>query len=129
MASIVDEIKLKHSTLVLYSNTILEIYLDDHFFYTIKEGLEIEIAIEELCQKSELRVILLAGLYSDCDTETRKFIASNSICDKITSMALITRSLAQDLLANFIIAYDKPSKPARVFRSKEKALKWILEIE
>jgi hypothetical protein len=44
-------------------------------------------------------------------------------------MALVTKSMAQDIPGNFIIAYDKLSKPAKVVRSKEKALKWILEIK
>ena len=44
-------------------------------------------------------------------------------------MALVTKSMAQDILGNFIIAFDKSSKPAKVFCSKEKALKWIFEIK
>ncbi|MBA3681636.1 MAG: hypothetical protein H0W73_10810 [Bacteroidetes bacterium] len=127
MAIIITEIKLHHSTFILYSNTILEIYLNDNCFYTMTECVDIEIAIEKLRKQSELRVILIAGLYSDSDAEARQFAASDKIFKNIIAMAMVTRSLAQDLLGNFIIAFDKPSKPAKVFHSREKAMDWILK--
>jgi hypothetical protein len=129
MSSVKEKIELPHTILKLHDNTILEIELNDNYFYTLKEAKEINNAIDKLVRHGKMRVLLLAGLYSDCDNDTRKYIASEEICSKLIAMALVTKSMAQDILGNFIIAYDKPSIPAKVFRSKEKALKWILEIK
>ena len=129
MSSIKEKIELPHTILKLYDNTILEIELNDNFFYTLMEAKEINNAMDKLVIHGKMRVLLLAGLYSDCDNDTRQYIASDEICSKLIAMALVTKSMAQDILGNFIIAYDKPSKPAKVVRSKEKALKWILEVK
>jgi hypothetical protein len=129
MPYIKEKIELEHTTITLYDNTILEIELNDNFFYTIKEASEINHVMNKLVVHGKMRALLLAGSYSDCDTETRMFISSDEICSKLIAMALVTRSIAQDILGNFIVAYDRPSKPAKVFRSKQKATKWILEIK
>lgn len=129
MHSIKQQIELSHTKLTLYDHSILEIELNDNYFYTLKEAKEISGAMDKLVVYGKMRALLLAGSYSDCDTETRLFISSEEICSKLIAMALVTKSIAQDILGNFIIAYDRPSKPAKVFRSKQKAVKWILEIE
>ena len=71
--------------------------------------------LKQFSKKSKLRVVLIADEFSDCDTETRRFIASEAVCSNIVAMAILTASIAQDLLGSFVIAYDKPSKPAKVF--------------
>jgi hypothetical protein len=127
MSNIKQKIKLTHTNLVLYENCILEITLDDNFFYTILEAKEINAAMVDLVKYGKMRVVLVAGDYSDCDSETRKYIASDEIGSKIIALALLTKSLAQDLLGNFIIEYDKPPTPTKLFRSKEKAVMWLMK--
>ncbi|MBA2612820.1 MAG: hypothetical protein H0U95_12665 [Bacteroidetes bacterium] len=126
MSIVISTNNLQHTVVTLYANTICEVELNDDYFYTIKEAIEISKTLGEFSKKSKLRAVLVAGQYSDCDAETRKFIASEEICNNIVAMAILTKSMAQDLLGNFILVYDKPSKPAKVFRSKEKAWEWIL---
>ena len=112
MSLVISKVKLQHTIVTLYDDTICEIELGEDFFYTIKETLEINKILDEFSKISKLRALLIAGKYSDCDTETRMFISSEEICGKIVAMSLVTKSMAQDILGNFIISYDKPSKPA-----------------
>lgn len=123
---IIDSVKLPHTNLVFFENNVLEIQLGDNFFYTIIEAKEINDAIEKISKGKKVKALLLAGTYSDCDTATRMYISSEEICSKLSSMALVTRSLAHDILANFIIHFDQPSVPAKAFNSKDKAMEWLL---
>ena len=42
-------------------------------------------------------------------------------------MVLVTKSLPQKLIANFIIRFQKPLVPTRTFSKLEEAEKWLSE--
>jgi len=128
MNSIIKYLNLSHTKLLLTENSILEIQLSDDHFYIISEAKEISKAIDKISNNKICKVILVAGEYSNCDEETRKFISSDEICDKISALALVPKSLAQELIARFVINYDRPKIPAKVFKSEEEAIQWILTI-
>lgn len=108
---------------------MLEINLGDDIYYTIKEAGEISNAIDRISLGCQRKVMLIAGAYSNCDHETRKFISSREICKKISAMTLIPSSLAQNLIARFVVNFDRPSVPAKVFNRKDDALNWLLNLK
>ncbi|MBL7918939.1 MAG: hypothetical protein JNJ40_01415 [Bacteroidia bacterium] len=119
------EIDLHHSKLIISNNKLLYVYLVTDYFYTYKEALEIYEAMKQLTGGKKVKAILIAADGSDCDKETRSFISSKDITDMLKALALVSRSLAQDILGNFIITFDKPPQPTKLFRSIDKAIQWL----
>lgn len=61
--------------------------------------------------------------------EAKKHGASEEVVAITKAMALITKSLATKIMANFFILINKPAHPTRMFRSVEDAKKWLKKFE
>lgn len=57
--------------------------------------------------------------------EARAYAAQYSASEGRVAMAFITSSLAQRLIGNFYIKYNKPLVPVRMFKTEESALEWL----
>jgi uncharacterized membrane protein YwzB len=73
------------------------------------------------------KIIVIAGDLSLNDSDSRNFLSTKKATDSILAMVLVTKSLPQKLIANFIIHFQKPLVPTRTFSKLEEAEKWLSE--
>lgn len=66
--------------------------------------------------------------FSEMDPEIREWSASTSGNNYTYVDAIVISNFAQKLIADFYLKFNKPQMPTRIFKSKEKALDWILEL-
>lgn len=66
---------------------------------------------------------------STVDPEVRSWARSDERVMHIGADALVVKTLAHKLLANFYIKYNKPEHPTRVFSDEETALSWLREMK
>ncbi|MGZ4078580.1 MAG: DUF7793 family protein, partial [Bacteroidia bacterium] len=59
----------------------------------------------------------------------RKLIASKEYTDKRFAIAFVTTSLANKIVGNFFIKFNKPASATKLFSDEETALEWIIEQE
>lgn len=64
--------------------------------------------------------------YAEMDPEVRDWAADTSGNNYTYCDAIIISNLAQKIIANFYIKFNKPKMPTKVFTSTEKAMEWIL---
>jgi predicted MPP superfamily phosphohydrolase len=122
-----DKIELAHSKLILRNDQIVQFHLEDNFYFTLKESLEINEALIKITKSVPHKIIVIAGDLSLNDSDSRNFSSTKKASDPILAMALVTKSLPQKLIANFIICFQKPLVPTRTFSKLEDAEKWLSE--
>ena len=66
--------------------------------------------------------------FSEMDPEIREWSASTSGNNYTYVDAIVISNFAQKLIADFYLKFNKPPMPTKIFKSKEKALDWILEL-
>jgi hypothetical protein len=62
------------------------------------------------------------------DSEVRNWAAETSGNHYTIVDAIVISNIAQKIIANFYLSFNKPKMPTKIFTSNEKALEWILSI-
>jgi hypothetical protein len=57
--------------------------------------------------------------------EARSYLSKGDSVSLITAGAFLIKNIAQEIIANFFIHFDRPKVPTKFFSSKEKALQWL----
>jgi hypothetical protein len=105
-------------------NGILTIYIHNNAFVQtehIKEMLKIH---GELTQGKRCPCIMVLGEYANVSANGRKFLASEDAVQFSSCEAFVVKSLAQKILGNFYLKFDKPNIPSRLFNNFEDAYNW-----
>lgn len=66
--------------------------------------------------------------YAEMDPEVRTWAADTSGNHYTHCDAIVITNLAQKIIANFYIKFNKPQMPTKVFTSTEKAIEWIFSM-
>jgi len=122
----INKIDLKHSVIILRDDGIIELYANDHHVYTIEDVKENVKAFGELTGNKKAPVLIIGGSFSSLDDQTREFMATEESLKYSKAEAFLITSLAQKILINFYIKFNKPLVPTLVFTDKDEAIKWLL---
>lgn len=114
-----------HSKYTMHDNGILEIQLADDFYFTLKESQEITSNIITITNGVPHKVMVVAGSLSLSDDGARNYSTTKESTDPIIALAIVTCSLPQSLIANFIMKFQKPRIPTKVFSSITDAKEWL----
>ncbi len=127
MKAICPELKFEcvHSKYIIHDNGILEIQLADDYYFTIKDSKEITANIISITNGIPNKVMVVAGNLALCDEEARNYASTEESTNPITALAIVTNSLPQTIIANFIMKFQKPRIPTKVFNSVSNALQWL----
>ena len=125
MNTSINTIDLKHSVIILRDDGIIELHANDHHVYTIEDVKENVRAFGELTGNKKAPVLIIGGSFSSLDDKTREFMATEESLKYSTAEAFLITSLAQKILINFYIKFNKPLVPTRVFTDKEEAIEWL----
>lgn len=105
----------------------------DYLYIAFKEDavVELEHVIEnkkarERIQRGKKMLVLgdIRKVWS-VTKEAQDYLSSKEVTDLNIAMAILTKSLTTVLLANFFITFNKPAVPTKLFKSEEKAIKWL----
>ncbi len=122
-----NKIDLTHSVIVLRDDGIIELYANDHHVYIIEDVKENVKAFGELTGNEKVPVLIIGGSFSSLDDQTREFMATEESLKYSKAEAFLITSLAQKILINFYIKFNKPLVSTRVFTDKEEAIKWLMQ--
>ena len=64
--------------------------------------------------------------FSDVETETRKWAADPSGNKYTHTDAIVIGNLAQKIVTDFYVRFDRPVVPTKIFFTLEKAIEWTL---
>ena len=74
--------------------------------------------------KSILLLVIDSGLVS-MDKNARDYLSSNDGIQGIRASALISTSIVNSMLVNFILKISRPDLPVKVFTKREEAISWL----
>lgn len=132
MKANVDDITI----LEQFETSICYIYRrsDDVVKIEIKEDVEIDIAesremfeIVKSFSKSrkDLLVLVITSKSATVTKEVREFSGTEEASEPTLAEAIVTTSLPQRLVVNFIIKFHKPKRFMKMFNDEDEALKWL----
>lgn len=122
---IISQKKFDHSLVIYRSDEIVEIICSDNYEYSvadIKENLEY---IKSVCGNKKISVLNNLQKFTTVNNEVREFVAKAPHKDFIKAEAFVIHSTGQWLLANFYLKVNKPIVPAKFFKTRNDAEKWI----
>ncbi len=122
------EIDLGHSKLVFRSDNVLEMICDDDAVYDVKNIRQIILETGKLTGGKKCMQLTIAGKYSTVSKEGREYAATEEAVEFTIAEAYVIQSLAQRILGNFYLKFNKPKVPTRLFTDKDKAEKWLKSV-
>lgn len=106
---------------------ILHSVAKDKAYLDIEDAIAITRAFQEL-SPSPIPLLVDLARTTGQSPETRKYFSADPIhISSYSAVALLVSNPVGKVLANFYLGLNKPSKPTRLFTSKEEALKWLQE--
>lgn len=80
---------------------------------------------EQLIGNNEYVVAVYANPFSSISSEAQKIAAKQYASERRKKVALISDNVAHVMIVRFFISVNKPKTPIKVFKSEEKAFKWL----
>ena len=123
--SIIDKIETRASILFLRSDGIMHVHFKDIDELLTDDITDAVNGLYGIGGGKKFLIFLTFENFFIIDKEIRK-LAATEISGKYTiADAFVVNSIALKLLINFYIAFNKPSRPTRLFDSEEKAVEWL----
>jgi hypothetical protein len=118
-------IDLEKATVSLLDENIIHIHIKTAREIELSDAVYIVEAMGKLGNGKKYPILIDAGSFSSVDKEARIFSAAAESNIYTMADALAYCNLAQKLLADFYIKYNKPVIPTRSFSDKEEAIAWL----
>ena len=121
----IDKVKISIGAISFQENGIIrhEINeLDTITIFHLKENLE---TIKKIGEGKAYCNLIIMKNFTHCDAEARKFAASEENNIYTIADAFVTESEALRIVGNFYIRFDKPTRPTKLFKKEDDALKWL----
>jgi hypothetical protein len=122
---IIDKVELPASVVSLRSDGIIEFALKSNTTLNISDAKSIVDATEKLGGGKKFPLLISAGNFTLVDTEVRYYAASPEANRFTIASGIVVNNLAQKLLGNAYIKFNKPPTPTRLFTKEEEAVKWL----
>ena len=118
-------IKLPNITVELLNEGIMHIHLNANSEITLNDAVHIVEAIGKITEGEKLPVLIDAGEFCVIDKEVRLFCASEGGSLYSSAEAIAYSNIAQKLMSNFYLNFNKPSVPTKNFADKKEAIQWL----
>lgn len=118
-------IALEKATVSLLDEGIIHIHIKAAREIELSDAVYIVEAMGEIGHGKKYPILIDAGSFSSIDKEARIFSAAAESNIYTMADAIAYCNLAQKLLANFYVKYNKPVIPTRTFANKEEAIDWL----
>jgi hypothetical protein len=113
------------SVLTLRPDGVLNIYLKPHKIIKQSDGEDIVKGLAAIGNGKKYLLLFTAGEDTSVSTEAR-YYASTPEANKYTiASAFVVKSIAQKLLGNAYVTFNKPVTPTRIFTDEQDALRWL----
>lgn len=121
-------VECKNSTVFLRQDGILQIEVNENTYFEVSDVYDLINAAEKIGGGKKFLNLIIAGKGVIVDAAARSFSSSVEGCKYKLADAFVINSLAQQLIANFIIKFEKPPVPTSFFKDEESAVKWLMSI-
>lgn len=108
---------------------IEELYFDVIVFPNVDmfapDVAEMVAACNKLSGNTPRAAIVTVGEFANFNPDAREFTADPTKETATIAFAYVLSNLAQRMVANFFIRFNRPTKPVRFFSNRESAMEWL----
>lgn len=122
---IVEEILHPIFRLFKRADGIVQLNTADDAYFTIKESHDFIDALKKITGGVPHPVLKVPGRHANVDKDARTFMAAPEALHYSTAEAVLIRNMAQRLIGNFYLRFDRPQKPVRLFDTLGEAETWL----
>ena len=126
-ATVTDEIVHPIFRLIRRGDGIVQLNTADDAYFTIKEAREFVDALRTITHGKPHPVLKVPGKHANIDKDSRTYMATDEALQYSIAEAVIIRNMAQRIIGNFYLKFDRPKKPVRLFDSMTEAETWLKE--
>ena len=117
----------KHIAFQWRADNILHYYVKENSFLTMEDIEEVLDIVLAWGMENKYLHLFEGGYNASIDTDVREWASSDSQNKHTVADAIIVKNMAQRIVGNFYIQFNRPIKPTKLFTSREDAFKWLLE--
>lgn len=121
-------VEVKGATIQYRDDGIIHVHYDDTLF-TLEEIKSIFYSTRKHSPWEIAPVYLSGGSFTNQDADARTFSGSEEVMKHCSAIAFLSKTIAEKLLANFFIKFNKPSKPTKAFTNESEAIAWLKQFE
>lgn len=125
---LVNEIVLEFAKIQLFEPTLVKVEIFGNVIIAYSETKAINDAIGLLSDYKEILLLIVADELAQFDKSANEYSASKEGMQYSIAEAIVVKNLAQKILANFYLSFNKPIKPTKLFSSEKDALDWLFSI-
>jgi hypothetical protein len=113
------------SVLSLRSDDIMLISMKPNVTLNLKDAEDMVRAFGEMGDGKKFLLLFIAGSDTSVNTEARYYASSPEANRFTIASAFVVKSIAQKLLGNAYVTFNKPITPTRIFTHEEEAVDWL----
>ena len=121
-------VECQNSIVFLRPDGILQIEVKDNTYFEVSDVNDLIDAAEKIGGGKKFLNLILVGKGVILDAKARSLSSSVEGCRFKLSDAFVISSNAQQLIANFIIKFEKPPVPTSFFKDMDAALLWLKKL-
>jgi hypothetical protein len=114
------------SVLSLRSDGIMHISMKENVTLNLKDAEDMVRAFGEMGDGKKFLLLFIAGTDTSVNTEARYYASTPEANRFTTASAFVVKSIAQKLLGNAYVTFNKPITPTRIFTNEQDGLEWLL---
>lgn len=122
---VVKEIELNACILSLHNDDVIHIAMKPKVTLTLQDGESIVKGLAEIGGGKKFLLLFIAGLDTSATTEARYYASSPEANKYTIASAFVVTSIAQKVLGNAYVTFNKPVTPTKIFTDYDEAVKWL----
>ncbi|MDF2436581.1 MAG: hypothetical protein K0Q95_957 [Bacteroidota bacterium] len=122
---ILKEFRTDISLIQLRDDGLVKVTMQDEAEVTLTESRKIFEHVRSFATKKELFVLVIGGKHGTVTKEAREFAGSDEASSTTIAEAVVTPSLSQKLLVNFLLRFYNPKRELKLFNTEEAAVSWL----
>ncbi len=112
-------------SVALLDNGIVHVRIKGPEDIDIEKAKQMIEGIGEACGGIKRPVLVSADVFSAPTAEARVFLAKKESNPYALAAAYIARSLAEKIVMNAFLKFNKPARPTKMFTNEAKAMEWL----
>ena len=121
-------IKTAKAEISLLKDNIVRMQILDYTHLEEEDVVEFNHIKKGLVGNNIHKVLLVSGKYTTISKEAREFSGKREIGENRIAKAIVVNSLAQALIANFFVKFQKSQSKVKVFSREDEALLWLKSV-
>lgn len=110
-------------------DNIIELHFGTGFSGSVGDARNMVSVFKKLSGRFKPSLLVICSEDNTFSKEAREYTASKEVSEVLKADAFVIKGLALRIVGNGYLKINKPSRPTRLFNSKEEAIDWLKRID